>query len=227
MRFLTSLLLILISSNFYSQSHEIGAGLQNLTNDSAYTSGTWIRNFEDPTIKGSVYLYENWFTQGIITTKEDKNISIKGLNYETKNDSFVAKISTDSIYIFNDSNIKEVRINNDRFKKYFNQETNSLSFFQVLAVGKDIEILKLNSKKIKNGAINPLTQVKEHDKYINEFKYYLKRGQDIKEIKLKKNAFCRLFTEDSKSINSFISENNLSLKDERNLQVILNHYNTL
>ncbi len=205
---------------------------KRLTNDysalNTNLSGAWISSNSANNIEGSVYLYDKWETNNaIILTKDGQKLSIKGLNYDTMIDAFVAKVATDSVYVFNNNDIKEVRINENRFKRYFAEEINRLVYFQVLAVGKDMEFLKTNTKKIKNGMLNPLTQVSTPDKYVNDSKIFLKRGNKITEIKLKKKAFSRLFDKNSKAISSFISNENLSLNDERNLQKILNYYNTL
>ena len=190
-------------------------------------SGAWIKNPIYHQIQGSVYLYENWLTYGIITTNEDLNISIKGLNYDTSIDHFVAKISTDSVYRFDNSNIKEVLINKVKFKKYPITEFNEKVYFQVMAIGKNIELLKRSTKKLSRGILNPMTQVASPDKYVNKTTYYIFTENELKEIKLKKKAFCKLFGENSKIISKYISEKKLSLNEERNLQVILNYYNTL
>ena len=42
-----------------------------------------------------------------------------------------------------------------------------------------------------------------------------------------KKSFINMFGEKSEAIKKYISKNNVSVKDERNFQTILNYYNTL
>ena len=228
MKAIQTLFLLILSTTVLAQDDgTIGAGLNNLNSKSAYTAGTWIKNFEDTTIKGNVYLYENWNTVGVIVTSNDINLSIVGLNYDTKNNNFVAKVSEDSVYVFNNKDIKEVKINKNYFKPYKNNKDGSDKYYEVLAMSNDIEILNDNIKVVQKGKLNPITQVTEQDKYVNMPVYYLKMGDKINEIKLKNKSFSKHFGKKEKEIKSFINDKNLSLKDERNFQVILNYYNTL
>ena len=227
MKFVFFVLFAFATCDFHAQDDGvIGAGLFNLTSNSSYTSGSWVRNFEDTTIEGSVYLFEDWDTKGIIINADGKNLSISGLNYDTKNDAILAKISNDSVYMFNNANIKEVIINKKRLKRY-RDNRNQTSYMQVLAMNNNIEILKKNEKKIKKGLKDPLTQVKERDRYLNVYRMYFKKGNTIKEFKLKNKTFSKLFGIHAKEISDYMSKMKISVKDETKLQMVLNYYGTL
>jgi len=227
MKYLLSLLFVFLSFNINSQNDsDIGAGLQNLTGNSALTAGTWLRNVVTTKTEGTVYLFEDWKTQGVITNVDGKNLSIKGLNYDAKNDAILAKISKDSVYMFNNAVIKEVIINKRKFKRYQNID-NDASYMEVLAMNNNIEILKRNGKKIKKGIKDPLTQVTAPDRYLDDNKIYFKQGNVVQEIKLKNKSFAKLFGEHSKEISNYMSKMKISVKDETKLQMILNYYGTL
>lgn len=224
---ITFILLTFVSYSFAQDNGVIGAGLNNLTSDSAYTSGSWVTNYQDTSIKGSVYLFEDWSTKGIITTQSDRNLVIEGLNYDTLNDNFVVKVSTDSVFIFNNTDIKEININNHKFKAYSTSNTSTKSYFEIIAVGHDVEFLKQYEKKIKKGKLDPLTQLLEQDKYVETYTYFFKSGNELKEIKLNKKSFSKLFGEHKDKIKAFIESEHLAIKEEKNIQVVVNYYNTL
>ncbi len=223
MKFVTFLFVALVSSSFYAQN-DARTGFEDLTSN--YTSGSWIRNYDATTTEGSVYLFEDWKTVGIITNVDGKNLSIKGLNYDTKNDVILAKISNDSVYMFNNAVIKEVIINKRKFKRYQNID-NQATYMEVLAMNNDIEILKKNGKKIKKGTKDPLTQVTAANRYLDDYKIFFKKGDVVNEIKLKKKSFAKLFGKHSKEISDYMSKMKISAKDETKLQMILNYYGTL
>lgn len=201
-----------------------------ITNDysglSANAAGAWISNPIDDGVEGSVYLYDNWESSAVVTTQDaDKKLVIKDLNYDTKHSNFVVKVTNDSVYVFNNALIKEVRLNNKKFKQYTLR--GKKRFLEVVAFNNNFEFLKNYEKVIRKGKLNPLTQVKETDRYILKEIIYYKKGNSIKEIKLNKKTFTKLFGKDAKNVRGFINENNINVKDEKNIQTILNFQNTL
>jgi hypothetical protein len=232
MKIFKLLVICLISSTSFAQYDVSTFGNSNISPVASNTAGLWIiSKGTSENIGGSLYLFDNWDTNGYLTTIADKKLSLYGMNYDTKSDAFVVKISKDSIFMFDDSQIKEVIIDNKRFKKYDNvpniDQADRKSYLEVLANTNDIEILKFHGKILKLGIMNPLTQISTPDKYIDYHKIYFKKGATIKEIKLNKKEFSEQFDSKSKEIKKFISENKISLKEEKNLQKILNYYNSL
>ena len=191
-------------------------------------SGLWVVNSNntDNKIEGSPYLFENWNTKGIITSIDDKTTSIQNLNYDIIIDAIVLKMSADSLFIFENKNIKEVKINNKTFKRFY--DSNTSSYFQVLAVGQDLRILKKYELTIREGVFNQLTQQKSTpDKYIINESYHSMKENRIQEFKLNKKSLCELFGENSSKIKKFISTEKMDIKNEENLQLILNYNDTL
>ncbi len=192
------------------------------------TSGMWIVNTAAAAkIQGSFYLSEDWFSKGYLTRTDGKVVTVLGLNYDTKSDAFVVKVSNDSIFKFNDTTIKEVNLGNMKFRRYKNVINAKPSYLEVLANTNDIEILKHHGKQIKLGVKNPMTQVYTPDKYVDFERVFFKKGDVITETKLSKKQFYKLFDDKSKLIKAYVSKNRISLKDDKNLQMILNYYNTL
>ncbi len=201
-----------------------------LTNDYSglvvNSTGAWIGNPIDDGIEGSVYLYDSWKSYAIVTTRDDdKNLIIKDLNYDTKHNNFVVKVTNDSVYVFNNALIKEVRLNNKIFKEYILK--GEKRFLEVVAFNNSFEVLKNYDKVIRKGKLNPLTQVKDTDCYIKKETIYINKGISIAEIKLNKKTFTKLFGKDAKQVRDFINDNSINVKDEKKLQTILNFQNTL
>lgn len=191
----------------------------------ANLSGAWIFNNVTNNVNGNVYLFENWNTYGIIRTNTNQNLVLSGLNYDTKTDSFVAKVSEDSVYVFNNADIKEIIINKKLFKSYLN--LGEPSYYEVLATSNNIEILKKHEKILKKGMVDPLTQKASPDKYIDKYSYFSFKDGKIEELKLSIKPFTNIFGEKSEDIKKYISKNNFSIKEDKNFQAILNYYNTL
>lgn len=191
----------------------------------ANLTGAWIFNTKTNNVDGSVYLFENWNTYGIIKTNTNQNLALSGLNYDTKTDSFVAKVSEDSVYVFNNSDIKEVVINRKLFKSFLN--LGEPSYYEVLATSNNIKILKKHKKILKKGLLDPLTQKASSDKYVDKSTYYSFKDHKMEELKLSIKSFINVFGDKSEDIKKFISKNKFSIKEEKNFQAILNFYNTL
>lgn len=131
-------------------------------------------------------MLDNWFTKGYLTTTSGIALSIFGVNYDTKNDAFVVKVTKDSIFMFDDSKLKELRIDGKKFKKHTNVPNlfhRNNTYLEVLANTNDIEMLKFYGKKLREVKKGPLTQISTPDKYIDFNKIYFKKGSVIKEIK--------------------------------------------
>ena len=178
----------------------------------------------------SPYLLDNWDSKGYLTTKDESNLSIVGINYDIKNNAFVVKIAKDSIYMFDDAKFKEVLMEGRRFKPYNNVgdiESSKALYLEVLGTCSKVEILRYHGKKLKFGKKDLRTGVLSPDRYVDFNKTFSKKGDVIEEIKLNKKQFSQVFEDKAKSIDEFISNNKLSLKSEENIQKILNYYMTL
>ena len=57
--------------------------------------------------------------------------------------------------------------------------------------------------------------------------YYIKEGNNFKNIKLKKKDILLLFNDKSKVVNNFAKENKLSFKSEKDLNKIFSYYESL
>lgn len=217
---------VLLSVTISSSQQEDSSRITNDYSGFAVNStGAWLKNKVDNTIKGSVYLYEEWDAKGTVKTRKGDLIKINDLNYDTENDNFVVKFSKDSLYVFDNKDIDEVVMNNRKFKEYTLDNEDRL--LEVLAFNDDLEIVKKHYNIIKKGLTDPLTQKKDKDTYIKKYTVYLKKGDSFEEIRISKKSFSKLFGKNAKKVREYISKNDMSLKDDKNLQKILNFNNTL
>jgi len=127
--------------------------------------------------------------------------------------------------MFNNALIKEVRLNNKKFKEYTLK--GEKRFLEVVAFNNNFEVLKNYDKVVRKGKLNPLTQVKETDRYIIKETISINKEISIEEIKLNKKTFTKLFGKDAKQVRDFINDKSINVKDEKKLQTILNFQNTL
>ena len=209
----------------------IGSGINSSVDLGTGYVGTYLnKEFNNSLmtkVGGTPYLFEDWKTFAIITTQEDNKYKIRNLNYDSKFDLFVAKISLDSIFTFNPNFLKSVVINNRLFKKYLNQKSGLFNYYEVISEGENIELLKRNIKVIRQGIINHLTMEKETDYYILRIKYYVNDHGKINELPLKKRDVIQTFGEQSQKVKKFLSENKLSVKKENDLIKIFEYYYSL
>ncbi len=208
-----------------------GSGANSSANMGSNYVGTYLnKEFNNSLmtkVQGTPYLFEDWKTFAIITTQDDNKYKIRNLNYDSKLDLFVAKISFDSIFTFNPNFLKSVVINNRPFKKYLNQKSSLFNYYEVISEGEKVELLKRNIKVIRQGIMNHLTMEKETDYYILRIKYYVNDHGKIKELPLKKKNVLQTFGDQSQKVKKFLSENNLSIKKENDLIKIFEYYNSL
>ncbi len=192
------------------------------------TSGMWIVDEkQDNEIEGSYRLFKNDFHTGVITTKDGKKFKVPGLNYNLKADQLEVKISKDSVYAFDTASIVEVDFEGDKFKTLFDPKKYRPTLFEVIGAFNNQSVLKHRSVKVKPGIVNPMTQQKQTpDIFVQEFTYYVTTVQGgLKEIKLKKRTILKLFNESADVIQEFVSDNDLSYKEDDDLKKIFKYYN--
>jgi hypothetical protein len=200
----------------------------NGENLDANSSGVWVvTKPKAENIEGSYRLFKNDFHTGIITTKEGKKYKVPGLNYNLKSDQLEVKISQDSVYAFNTASIVEVEFGDNKFKALFDPEKYRPTFYEVIGSFDNQTILKHRSVKVKTGIVNPMTQQKQTpDTFVQEQTYFVtnKKG-GLDELKLKKRTILKLFDDSADDVDDYVSENDLSYKEDADLKKIFKFYN--
>jgi hypothetical protein len=202
--------------SFSQQSSQEIDSRTNVVGDlNAYASGLWVKPPSENNVKGSPYLFKNWSNIATIYSSQGNMFQVRNINYDTKKDRFVAKFSIDSVYVFDSYFLNKIRIYNRIFILTNNKD--ETSYYELIAGAKGKQILKKSYKKIKKGARDPFTNLLTQSQYILIEKYYLNSKEGLKEIKLKKKSFLKLFKQDSHVAKKIISQNNLSIKKDSDL----------
>lgn len=219
---------LILCLSFITSNAQYDVNIINGDDLSANSSGMWvISKANSEKIEGSYRLYNNDFQTGVITTKDGKKFQVPSLNYNLKADQLEAKISKDSVYAFNTASIVSVDFKDTKLKALFDPEKYRPTFYEVIGKLDNQTILKHRSVKVKPGVVNPMTQQKQTpDRFVQEYTYYItneKGGLD--ELKLKKRKILKLFDDSAEEVDEFVSENDLSYKDDEDLKRIFNYYN--
>ncbi len=78
---------------------------------------------------------------------------------------------------------------------------------------------------IQAGTINPLTQEKiTQDQYVQTFKYFFKKSNEFKSIKLNKSNIMSFFEDKKDIIKKFVNDNNLSFSEEADVVKMILYY---
>ena len=224
MKNLIFLLLILVSFTSFSQDEPEDTDSRNDVVGDLNRRGTglWMKPLRKATVKGDVYLFDNWKNLGAIFTEQGSKYNLKSINYDTKQDRFVTRLAPDSVFVFSAQSIKQVKLKTKNYKRYFNQGV--YKYYEVLAYAKGLELLKKSKKELKKGAKDPFTNGYKSDRYILITKYFFNSNLEIKELKLRKRAFLGFFGEDTKKIKQLMSKHKLSYKKEKDLVQLFDHY---
>jgi hypothetical protein len=173
-----------------------------------------------------VYLFDDWKSNAIIETSENKRYQVRAVNFNTKTNAIEARINGDSIFTFDYNNIDRVIINNRSFKNAYSPVEGGYRVFEVIAETGDFSIYKDYTLDIKEGNPNPML-AQANDKYIVRDSYYMKKGKSFKKIKLKKSSVLKLAGNKAAELEAFAKKNRLSFKNELDLQKMATYYSTL
>ncbi|WP_418502157.1 hypothetical protein [Flagellimonas sp.] len=206
-----------------------GQGVLEKQMNDFWKKGTWNTSYSNERIKGSVYLFPEWNATGSITTTDGKTYRTKKINYDTKLDMLILRVSKDSIYSFNPGIIEQFSIEDKLFKRYLDPDFGRNSYYEVIVESDDFSVLKRHTANVKEGRVNPMTHVKEtSDKYVKESKvfYFVGEEKKLTELKLSTNAVVKVLETDeneAKDLKRFIKNNGLSVKEEGDLQRIVTY----
>jgi len=179
-------------------------------------------------VKGSIYLFKDWDNSSVIEV-DSKKYLLKSVNYNILADQFQFKVSEDSVFVFDNTIIGEVTLNNKKFKQFYFGLDEGNQFCEILFEGEKSSLLKKHNVKFDRAQPNPLMLKDISDKYKKTAKYYLidNTSKTITSVKLKKKSLQAIFKSKSGDIDAYVKNNKLSFKKETDLKKIFKYYNSL
>ena len=229
MKIIISIILFFSSCLCYSQSE---AGLAPRGPGNPFSGNTRIDYARilipkpDYKIEGSVYAFERWDNKGLLQV--DKSAyKLSNINFNMRTNSIEAKVGKDSVYIFDLANVEHAFINNRKFKSYYFAKDRKDRIFEQLHEDKEFDILIGYEVGVRKAEIDPTMVKKQVSKYFTTKTYYIKRGIDIKPLRLKKKEILPLFGSKSNDVAIFVKENKLSYKKDYDLKKIFSYFQNL
>ena len=183
---------------------------------------------DNPNVEGSPYLFKNWFNKSTIWL-DDNIVKLDFVNYNIENESFEIKMDMvdDSILIVKPSvKVNKVKINNNVFKPYLDNELQRTSFFEVLWESGNHAFLTKYKLKVIDGPIDPLTKayIKPKKYSYNKFYFFLE-NEIMNPIKLKKSEILKLINPTYvNDVKSFVKKQKLKYNRTSDINKILTYY---
>ncbi len=177
-------------------------------------------------IKGSPYLFDQWFN-GSVKLKDKTVHNDMQLKYDQMTGKLIFKDKSENTFHF-EHPVEEFTLQtpsgeNVVFKNGFkNIEKNTDdTFYQILADGK-VKLLKHSKKSIVQSV--PYGQSVPEKTILNSEAFYVVSSDTIQKLKKDKKALAFL---NSDKLSSFITKNNMDLQKEADLILAINFYNSL
>jgi hypothetical protein len=190
--------------------------------------GIWLTNTAvEKTYDGTVYLFPNWEGQNTVYDTDNQKFVLQNLNYNILTKMLETKRGKDSLFTLEAKKVDFVDHASKIYRFYNIKGTREL--FQELYASDNVKFLKGFNTAVKEGVINPLTQVYlQNEKVYIEEKYYIKvKSGNFNEFKLKKRSVLKLMGDKESQIKQYASSEKLSYKSEEDLVKIFGYYDTL
>lgn len=174
-------------------------------------------------VDGTNYLFDDWSNFCEIITADNKRYGVKNVNLNIERNTFEAKFSGDSLFVFNFNNIKKFVINNKTYKNYFWDDDNRV--YQVVYEAKDFSIIKGFKITEVVGSANPMLG-RSRDRLVRKEFIYLRTEEGIKHYALNKRKILKLFSDDKskqQKLQEYVKKNNLSYKKESDVTKMLDY----
>jgi hypothetical protein len=168
---------------------------------------------------GSVFLFPDWETTGVIHTLDKGPIKINRLNFNIKQQLFQFELEGDSLFNLNLNKINKIVLNDRTFKKVL--VDNSQNIYEVIYESDALSLFKGFSVSISEGSVDPMVNRKDNTYFKNET-YYFFDNIKLSKTKLSKKRILEVISADKhNSVKTFAKQNKLSFKKDADVRKIL------
>ncbi|HPM31526.1 MAG TPA: hypothetical protein PLJ60_14415 [Chryseolinea sp.] len=176
-------------------------------------------------VEGTVYLNEEW-TIGKIEFVNGSILDNKFIRYNIQSNFFEIKLDAGKVGGSEGRNVKSFELLNSatqEYDKFINSSdfnaggTKLLGFMREIEIGELSLYAKTDIKLIKANYVAALDMGKEEDAFSKRNVFYIVKNKELIEVVPNKKQFAANFPELEPEILSFIKEENLSLKKEKDL----------
>ena len=176
--------------------------------------------FNNESVQGSVYLFENWDNSARIYSDGGGIIDIENINFNVQNAKFSSKIAKDSIFTF--YKIYKVEVNGKHFERVNNK------IYEVLYTFDDKSMfLKEYSVKVEPELHIITSTVIGPGKYVIEDKFYIFKNNKLDKFWLSKKNTLKMLSSQKQLILKHSKNNKLSYSKENDIVEIFKYYDSL
>jgi hypothetical protein len=211
---------------------QYNGGAINTIDQDAFTAvnsrGSWKPVINNYTVDGTPLAFKKGEKKLKIYTNDGGAYAVPNGNYNAQTDKIVSVLGKDSIYTFGENNIKKYQFGKNDLVRYADKKGKKRFYFN-LSKSNKLTLVKGYYAKIKAGTVNALTKTKvTNDKYVIDEKYFvLKSDLIVYKFRLKEKSVLKLMKDHQKEIKTFIDDNNINFKRERDFIKVFDYYNTL
>jgi len=187
------------------------------------------------TPKGSVFLFDEYIKGTVLLRDSSVITDYKvNINLYTKQ---LEILNEDQISLLNYSKVDKIFVVNKGVKEYYTScpniiiqypEIGDCSFIKVLYEGKYATLIdKVTLDLIPSNYNIALNAGNAYDTYIAKHNYYILKNGKALTIRLSRSSVLFVLKDKRKELNEFIIENNLNLRNTKDLTSVIKFYNNL
>lgn len=178
-------------------------------------------------LKGSPYLYPDWLQGHVIVNNNSKtdalplryNTETNTIEYRRNNETYILESNTiNGFVIYTDAG--DITFKNDFYSE--KNDINSATFLRVIYNGQT-KLLAHHSARL-NEDVPTYGAAAKQNAYINNVNYYILVDGQLHEVKLEKEEFLNIFSENAQNIEEYATSSNLSFETEAGVSQIIRYY---
>lgn len=183
-------------------------------------------------VRGTPYLFEEFHNGSLYFTNRTKISGLK-INYDCINREILFEWEGKN-YSIGRNDIEYFTISTDQtdsillFKRIFLPQAREQEYLEILYDARSY-LFKRYLKDFQEAEVKSPYQVsRDYNEYINKVEYFVKLdGNDIQILKPKKKAVLKVFPDNNDSIEQFMKEEHINLKDETDLVRLIKFHDGL